>query len=175
MLESDTASLLLIADEFIDLSSVGGCWIEWKEICSGLFTGGRKMETQAFNFAASRFVPVAIGFFGLGTGYFICGGQALFGFPKTSPEVNRTMGMWGFWMPGFMQFITGVYLLIGLTWFNVFGDVAPLCIAGLAFTAYGIHWFAIAHRSYIDTSADLDGDRVPLHQHSGGQRFLACE
>jgi hypothetical protein len=59
----------------------------------------------------------------LGTGYFIWGGQALFGFPKTSPEVNKTMGMWGFWMPGFMQFITGVYLLIGLTWFNVFGGV----------------------------------------------------
>src|SRR5437588_12553421 len=91
------------------------------------------METQAFTFAASRFVPVAIGFFGLGTGYFIWGGQALFGFPKTSPEVNRTMGMWGFWMPGFMQFITGVYLLIGLTWFNVFGDVAPLYMAGLIY------------------------------------------
>jgi hypothetical protein len=39
MFESDTASLLLIADEFIDLSSVGGCGIEWKGICSGLFTG----------------------------------------------------------------------------------------------------------------------------------------
>ena len=77
------------------------------------------METQAFTFAASRFVPVAVGFFGLGTGYFIWGGQALFGFPKTTPEVNKTMGMWGFWMPGFMQFITCVYLLIGLTWFNV--------------------------------------------------------
>jgi len=34
-------------------------------------------------------------FFGLRTGYFIWGGQALFGFPKTSPEVARTMGMWG--------------------------------------------------------------------------------
>jgi hypothetical protein len=96
---------------------------EWKGICSGLLTGGREMETQAFTFAASRFVPVATGFFGLGTGYFIWGGQALFGFPKTSPEVNRTMGTWGFWMPGFMQFIAGVYLLIGLAWFNVFGDV----------------------------------------------------
>ena len=47
------------------------------------------METQAFTFAASRFVPVAIGFFGLGAGYFIWGGQALFGFPKTSPEEFR--------------------------------------------------------------------------------------
>src|SRR5438270_13521040 len=106
------------------------------------------METQAFSFAASRFVPVAVGFFGLGTGYFIWGGQALFGFPKASPEVTRTMGMWGFWMPGFMQFITGVYLLIGLTWFNVFGDVAPLYMAGLAFTAptvsIGLLWLIAA-------------------------------
>ena len=115
------------------------------------------METQTFTFAASRFVPVAIGFFGLGTGYFVWGGQALFGFPKASSEVNKTMGMWGFWMPGFMQFITGVYLLIGLTWFNVFGDVAPLYMAGLAFTAYGIHWFAMAYRRYIDSSAEPDG------------------
>jgi hypothetical protein len=29
-------------------------------------------------------------------------------------------------MPGFLQFITGVYLMIGLTWFNTFGNVAPL-------------------------------------------------
>ena len=31
------------------------------------------------------YVPVAIGFFGLATGYFIWGGQALFGFPKNDP------------------------------------------------------------------------------------------
>src|ERR1700751_3966980 len=115
------------------------------------------METQTFTFAASRFVPVAIGFFGLGTGYFVWGGQALFGFPKASSEVNKTMGMWGFWMPGFMQFITGVYLLIGLTWFNVFGDVATLYMAALAFTAYGIHWFAMAYRRYIGSSDQPDG------------------
>ena len=54
------------------------------------------METQTFTFASSPFVPVAIGFFGLGTGYFIWGGQALFGFPKTTAEVNRTLGLWGF-------------------------------------------------------------------------------
>ena len=84
------------------------------------------MEAQTFTFASSPFVPVAIGFFGLGTGYFIWGGQALFGFPKTSPEVNRSLGLWGFWMPGFMQFLTGIYLLTGLTWFNVFSKAAPL-------------------------------------------------
>jgi hypothetical protein len=30
-------------------------------------------------------------------------------------------------------------------------------MAGLAFTAYGIHWFAMAHRRYIDSSAQPDG------------------
>jgi len=65
--------------------------------------------------------------------------------------------MWGFWVPGFMQFITGTYLLAGLTWFNVFGNAAPLSMAGLAFTAYGIHWFAMADRRYIDASAQPDG------------------
>ena len=92
------------------------------------------MDTQTFTFSSSPFVPVAIGFFGLGTGYFIWGGQALFGFPKASPEVNRSLGLWGFWMPGFMQFLTGTYLLVGLTWFGVFQNTAPLYMAGLAFT-----------------------------------------
>lgn len=108
-------------------------------------------------FAQSVFIPIAIGFFGLGTGYFIWGGQALFGYPRPTPEVNRSMGMWGFWMPGFMQFITGVYLMVGLTWFGVFVKSAPLYMAALAFTAYGIHWFAMAHRRYIGSSPDADG------------------
>jgi hypothetical protein len=100
-------------------------------------------------FTSTAFWPVAIGFFGLGTGYFVWGGQALFGYPKASPEVNKTMGMWGLWMPGFMQFLTGVYLMVGLTWFQVFTNAAPLYMAALAFTSYGIHWFAMAHRRFI--------------------------
>ena len=80
-----------------------------------------------FVFPPSTYLPIAIGFFGLG--YFIWGGQALTGYPASSPEVNRTMGMWGLWMPGFMQFITGIVLLIGLTWLNVFGHTPPLYMA----------------------------------------------
>jgi hypothetical protein len=114
------------------------------------------MEAQVFSFASSPFVPIAIGFFGLATGYLIWGGQALFQFPKISPEVNKSLGLWGFWMPGFMQFLTGIYLLVGLTWFNVFGHAAPLYMAALAFTAYGIHWFAMAHRRYINSSVQAD-------------------
>jgi hypothetical protein len=47
-------------------------------------------------------------------------------FSESSPEVNRTLGIRGFWMPAFMQFLTGIYLLTGLTWFNVFGKAARL-------------------------------------------------
>lgn len=118
---------------------------------------GDSMDAAMFSLAHSPFVPVAIGFFGLGAGYFVWGGQALFGFPKSTPDVDRTMGMWGFWMPGFLQFLTGVYLIVGLTWFDVFGNASPLYMAGLAFTAYGIHWFAMAHRRYIGSSSAPDG------------------
>jgi hypothetical protein len=108
---------------------------------------------QQIVFAHSPFWPVAIGFFGLGTGYFIWGGQALFQWPPDSPDVNRSMGMWGIWMNGFMQFITGVYLMVGLTWFAVFANAPPLYMAALAFTAYGVHWFAVSHRRFIGSSA----------------------
>jgi hypothetical protein len=115
------------------------------------------MDPQVFRFASSPFVPIAIGFFGLATGYLVWGGQELFDLPEASPEVNKTLGLWGFWMPGFMQLLAGTYLFVGLTWFNVFGNAAPLYMAALAFTSYGIHWFAMAHRRYIGSSAQPDG------------------
>ena len=34
------------------------------------------MEAETLSLAGSPFVPVAIGFFGLGAGYFVWGGQA---------------------------------------------------------------------------------------------------
>lgn len=108
-------------------------------------------------FSISKFVPLAIGFFGLGTGYFIWGGQALFGFPKSNENVNPTVGLWGLWMPGFMQFITGVYIILGLTLFQVFTNDSALYMAGVAFTAYGIHWFAMAYRKYKGFSDAPDG------------------
>src|SRR5260370_14310621 len=110
------------------------------------------MEMQAVTFASSPFVPVAIGFFGLGTGYFIWGGQALFAFPKTSPEVNRTLGLWGFWMPGFMQFLTGIYILTGLRWFTAFWTPPLLFLGGLAFLLYAFHVFAFSHPRSLSSS-----------------------
>jgi hypothetical protein len=101
-------------------------------------------------FAQSAFPPLALGFFGLGTGYLIYGPQELFGWPKRDEEgkTNRGTGVWGIWMPGFCQFVTGVILFVGLTWFQVFQKSAPLYMAALAFTAYGIHWFAIGWNRY---------------------------
>lgn len=90
----------------------------------------------------SAFPPLAVGFFGLGTGYLIYGPQELFGYPKREPGVNLATGIWGVWMPGFMQFVTGIYLLAGLTLFGTFTAPA-LYMAALAFTAYGVHWFAL--------------------------------
>lgn len=112
---------------------------------------------NTFALPQSAFVPIAVGFFGLGTGYIIWGGQALFGYPAASREVDRTLALWGIWMPGFMQFITGIGLLVGLTWFPVFTATPPLYMAGLAFTAFGIHWFALATRRYIGSNPIPDG------------------
>lgn len=92
---------------------------------------------------ASPFPPLAVGFFGLGTGYLIYGTQELFGYPARGERVDPAVGIWGIWMPGFMQFITGVYLWAGLTLFGTFTAAPPLYMAALAFTAYGVHWFAM--------------------------------
>jgi hypothetical protein len=87
--------------------------------------------------------PLAVGFMGLGTGYLIYGTQELFGYPKAGRGRRPGDRCLGIWMPGFMQFITGVYLLAGLTLFGTFTAAPPLYMAALAFTAYGVHWFAL--------------------------------
>lgn len=93
--------------------------------------------------APSDFPPFALGFMGLGTGYLIYGPQELFGFPKRDAGVDYGTGVWGIWLPGFMQFVTGVFTFAGLVLFGTFAKDAPYYMAALAFTAYGVHWFAI--------------------------------
>ncbi|MBP2250050.1 hypothetical protein J2754_000347 [Halarchaeum solikamskense] len=97
---------------------------------------------------ASALAPVALGFFGLGTGYFIIGGTNLFGFPEKGETTRQTLGSWGIWMPGFLQFVTGILLWGGLTWFDAFRDDHLLYMAALAFTAYGVHWFVLGWKMY---------------------------
>jgi hypothetical protein len=104
-------------------------------------------------FTASAFPPLALGFFGLGTGYLIYGPQELFSWPKRDERVDRATGVWGIWMPGFCQFLTGMILFVGLTWIQVFTKAAPLYMAALAFSAYGIHWFAIGWNRYRGNDA----------------------
>ena len=127
------------------------------------------MQAQVFTFASSPFVPVAIGFFGLGTGYFIWGGQALFGFPKSSPEVNRTLGLWGFWMPGFMQFRVNLVQRLRQSGAFVHGFPRlhrlrnPLVRDGLP----AIYRFQCS-------AGWMDGNRIPVSQHSWRRRFSPC-
>jgi hypothetical protein len=115
------------------------------------------MNTIALTFPLSAFVPVVLGFFGLGTGYLIYGPQELFGFPARNPRVDRSNGVWGIWMPGFCQFLVGVYLFVGLTWFPVFSNNKALYMAALAFSAYGIHWFAMGWNRLQGSDARPNG------------------
>jgi hypothetical protein len=100
------------------------------------------VDGTVVSFPPSAYVPIAVGFFGLGCGYLIYGPQELFKFPARGKSVDLATGVWGIWMPGFMQFVTGVYLFAGLVWFHTF-TAPPLYMAALAFTAYGVHWWAI--------------------------------
>jgi len=99
--------------------------------------------SAAITLPQSPFPPIALGFFGLGTGYLIYGPQELLGFPKRDASVDFGTGVWGIWMPGFCQFLTGTYLFLGLTLFGTFTATTPLYMAALAFSAYGVHWFAL--------------------------------
>jgi hypothetical protein len=120
---------------------------------NALLVAAQAAPTQV-QFPVSAFVPLAVGFFGLGTGYLIYGPQELFKLPWRGRHVDLTTGLWGILMPGFLQFLTGVYLWVGLAWFQSFRQ-APLYMAALAFTAYGVHWWALG------LSRMLGGDPRP--------------
>lgn len=107
-------------------------------------------------FATTTFAPVVLGFFGLGTGYLIYGPQELFRFPERNLSVDRSTGIWGIWLPGFCQFVTGVYLFVALTWFESLRAPA-LYMAALAFSAYGIHWFVMGWNRYQGNDIRPDG------------------
>lgn len=107
-------------------------------------------------FAQSAFPPLALGFFGLGTGYMIYGPEELFGWPKRNESVDKATGMWGMWMPGFCQFAAGMMLFIGLGWFQVWTKSPALYMAAFAFSAYGIHWFAMGWNRYHQLDARVN-------------------
>lgn len=104
-------------------------------------------------FETSAYIPIVLGFFGLGTGYLVWGPQETFGFPPRDRAVDRAVGTWGIWMPGFCQFVTGVIIFIGMTWFQVFAATPSFYMAALAFSAYGIHWFALGWNRYQGNDA----------------------
>ena len=84
----------------------------------------------------SSFPPLAVGVFGLGTGYFIWGPQELFHYPERDERVDFAMGMWGIWMPGFMQFFAGVYLFAGLALFGTL--ISGLLLGFVGWVAFEI-------------------------------------
>jgi hypothetical protein len=99
----------------------------------------------------STFWPVAIGFLSLSINYFVQGGNTLFGGPDWSDDKakhDRTMGLWGMFLGGFGQLLTGTYLMVGLSWFPVYRNAPPLYMAAVAFTIYGIHWIVLGVRRY---------------------------
>jgi hypothetical protein len=109
-----------------------------------------------FVFAKSAFAPIAVGFFGLAVGYLIYAPQELFRFPARNRAVDIASGIWGIWMPGFMQFLAGVYLFVGLAWLGSFNS-PPLYMTALAFTAYGVHWWAIGLSRAMGGDGRLNG------------------
>ncbi|MEU9153575.1 hypothetical protein AB0D59_24185 [Streptomyces sp. NPDC048417] len=104
-------------------------------------------------FDPSAYPPLALGFFGLGTGYLVYGPHELFGYPPQSDATDRALGVWGIWLPGMCQFVAGSILFVGLSWFEVFIKSPPLYMAALAFSAYGIHWFAMGWNRYRGNEA----------------------
>ncbi len=105
----------------------------------------------------STFWPIALGFFGLSTGYLIVGGQALFNRPSGPPADDRSVSIWTFWTSGVMHFMTVFTLIVGLAWFDVFTDAPPLYVIAVAFGAFAVQWFAAAHRRGIGYSSEADG------------------
>lgn len=102
------------------------------------------MNAQLIQLPVSLYVPLGLAFFGLGTGYLIFGPQEFLGYPPRDANVDLANGVWGFWMPGFCQFVNGMLLLVGLSWFHVFKG-APLYAAGIITSVFGIHWFAMGY------------------------------
>ena len=49
------------------------------------------METQTFTFASSHYAPIAIGFFGLATGYFIWAARLCLVFPR---QARKSIDPW---------------------------------------------------------------------------------
>lgn len=131
------------------------------------------MTPQTITFASSPFWPIAIGFFGLGTGYFIWGGQALFWLSEGWPRSRSDHGYVGVLDARLCQFLTGVYLIVGLTWFGVFANAAPLYMAGVAFTVSrhpGGHRYALGlislQATFSRTESSLEANPKPSLLHS---------
>ena len=64
-----------------------------------------------------------------------------------------------------MQFLAGVYLFVGLAWLGSFNS-PPLYMTALAFTAYGVHWWAIGLSRAMGGDGGLNGFMSDVGGHS---------
>ncbi|MCU1489937.1 MAG: hypothetical protein JWM85_1342 [Acidimicrobiaceae bacterium] len=114
------------------------------------------LDQTIVTFPTSAYPPLALGFFGLGTGYLIYGPQELLGYPARTRPVDVGNGLWGIWMSGFMQFLAGTYLFAALVIFHSL-SAPPLYMAALAFTAFGVHWFSLGMGRALGADARPNG------------------
>ena len=101
-------------------------------------------------------MPLGLVFFGLGTGYLIFAPQELLGFPACDANVDPANGVRDFWMRWFCQFVNGMLVPIGLSWFPVFKG-SPVYAAGIITSLFGSHWFAMDYTRMRRSDPRLDG------------------
>lgn len=109
------------------------------------------------HFAPSPFSPIAMSFFGLGTGYIILGGQALFNYPPSTADVRRALGVWAVCVPGVVQTVASIVMLVGLTWFGVFEAKPDRYFLAVAFLGFAAHWLAMGFVRYTGVSELVEG------------------
>jgi hypothetical protein len=90
----------------------------------------------------SPFPPLAVGSWVSGLAILSMARRSFSAIRPAMTALTSPPACGGIWMPGFMQFIAGVYLFLGLTLFGTF-RTPSLYMAALAFTSYGVHWFAL--------------------------------
>jgi hypothetical protein len=140
---------------------------EWKEICSGLFKGGRKMEAQAFHLR--RFTVPANSSVSLALVSVILSGRAgSLWFPQDKPGSKQNHGHVGILDSGLHAVH---HRCLPAHWTDLvrrLRGVAPWYMAGLAFRASGIHWFA---RLIAVTSRQAQGRMARLRSDSCSSAF----
>lgn len=109
------------------------------------------------DFLPSPYMPLAISFMGLSTGYMIMGGKQLFKYPPNEPSVVRAMGIWAAATPALIQFVSAIIIFVGMTWFGVFKTKPYAYFLIVAFLSYAAHWLAMGWTRFALADERLEG------------------